>query len=467
MVAIGVLSGQFVSVTGDAMTGDLVLTDGADLHAEDDVFVGDDEVISGDLSVAGVISGPTIDDLEADIADAEAEIAALESQITMINAQIVDLQNADVALDVRLDFIEPTVAALVAVVDLHTTAISTIQGQITTIQGQITALQSAQTTTQADLDTLEANAVLLNPTSGGTYVGNTFTPPPNPAATVPWLRSAVIPYSAGDTNFDVLRIRVIDEFGNTVNAQVWNGNGEGRDRPSARNRVARRTYESTEAVGGSTDQYVQWSSDAAVREPFFGGWGSASPKPGWAEGTRVVSGLQGVSMGGTVNAALAPYNTLTGLIFRGFKAGLGPPAAGTWLLNDVVIDSGGAAWRCTVAGTPGTWTGGSSDFTTITNLNAGLTLGSTPMATSLIENGRAVRMRGFLTVGGVAIPANTVLCRIGAAGHIPVHQVRTGIRYSGGGNRVQITTTGDVSIAVILNPGDDVWADSLTYDLRT
>lgn len=431
MAAIGVLSGQFVLVTGDSMTGDLTLTDGADLHAEDDVFVGDD------LDVAGDITGSTIDAIQA-------EIDALEAQVVLINAQIVDLQAADVALDVRLDSIEPAVASL--------------QGQVTTIQGQITALQTAQ-----------ANAVLLNPTTGGTYVGNTFTVPPNPGATVPWLRSGVIPYSAGDTNFDILRLRALDEFGNTVNTTTWNGNGEGRDRPSSRTRVSRRTYESAEAVGGSTDQYVQWSSDTtnpANREAFFGGWGSASPKPGWAEGTRVVSGLQGVSAGGTVNAALAPYNTLTGLVFRGFKAGLGPPAAGTWLLNDVVIDSGGAAWRCTVAGTPGTWTGGSSDFTTVTNLNAGLSLGSTPCATSLIENGRAVRMRGFLTVGGVAIPANTVIARVGLAGHIPVHQVRTGIRYTGGGNRLQITTAGDISISVILNPADEVWFDSTTYDLR-
>lgn len=461
MVAIGVLSGNFVSVTGDSMTGDLILTSGADLQAQDDIFVGND------LAVAGAITGATITLLENDITGLQAEIDALNLQISLINTQITDLQAADVALDARLDSIEPVVAALVTTVNTHTTQIGVIQGQIATIQGQITTLQSAQAATQAELTALETNVVLLNPSSGGVYNGNTFTVPPDiPASAFPWLRSAVIPYSAGDAHFDVFRIRATDEFGNIVNTNTWNGNGEGRRRPSSRSRVADRVFESAEAVGGSTDQYVQWSSDAAVREPFFGGWGSASPKPGWAEGTRVVSGLQGVSIGGTVNAALAPYNTLTGLIYRGQKAGLGPPAAGTWLLNDVVIDSGGAAWRCTVAGTPGTWTGGSSDFTTVINLNAGLSQGSTPCASSLIENGRAVRMRGFFTVGGVAIPANTVLCRIGIAGHIPLHVVRTGIRYSGGGNRAQVALNGDVSIAVILNPADDVWFDSLTFDLR-
>ena len=34
----------------------------------------------------------------------------------------------------------------------------------------------------------------------------------------------------------------------------------------------------------------------------------------------------------------------------------GAPTAGTHTLNEVAIDSGGSLWRCTVAGTPGTWT---------------------------------------------------------------------------------------------------------------
>lgn len=33
----------------------------------------------------------------------------------------------------------------------------------------------------------------------------------------------------------------------------------------------------------------------------------------------------------------------------------GPPASGTWAKGDLVVDSVGRAWVCTVAGTPGTW----------------------------------------------------------------------------------------------------------------
>jgi hypothetical protein len=34
---------------------------------------------------------------------------------------------------------------------------------------------------------------------------------------------------------------------------------------------------------------------------------------------------------------------------------LGPPAEGTFVLYQLWVDALGAIWRCTVAGTPGTW----------------------------------------------------------------------------------------------------------------
>jgi hypothetical protein len=34
---------------------------------------------------------------------------------------------------------------------------------------------------------------------------------------------------------------------------------------------------------------------------------------------------------------------------------VGPPTVGTYVLNDLWIDSLGSEWRCTVPGTPGTW----------------------------------------------------------------------------------------------------------------
>lgn len=33
----------------------------------------------------------------------------------------------------------------------------------------------------------------------------------------------------------------------------------------------------------------------------------------------------------------------------------GHPTSGTWAVNNVVIDSNGSTWKCTVSGTPGTW----------------------------------------------------------------------------------------------------------------
>jgi hypothetical protein len=54
MAAIGILGGDFVARSGDSMTGDLVLTMGADLQAQDDIFVGDDATITGDIGVSGL-----------------------------------------------------------------------------------------------------------------------------------------------------------------------------------------------------------------------------------------------------------------------------------------------------------------------------------------------------------------------------------------------------------------------------
>ena len=45
------------------------------------------------------------------------------------------------------------------------------------------------------------------------------------------------------------------------------------------------------------------------------------------------------------------------------KATTGAPTTGTWVVGDLAQDSDGVLYRCTVAGTPGTWAlvGASSD----------------------------------------------------------------------------------------------------------
>lgn len=53
-----------------------------------------------------------------------------------------------------------------------------------------------------------------------------------------------------------------------------------------------------------------------------------------------LSGLSGATNGGR---------------FVGFNSSSGSPTTGTFAVNDVIFDSTGTQWVCTVAGTPGTW----------------------------------------------------------------------------------------------------------------
>lgn len=58
---------------------------------------------------------------------------------------------------------------------------------------------------------------------------------------------------------------------------------------------------------------------------------------------------------GTGVAALGAKNGLTNLRFCGYKNTTGAPTTGTWAVGDLVMDSAKVWWRCSVAGTPGTW----------------------------------------------------------------------------------------------------------------
>jgi hypothetical protein len=51
-------------------------------------------------------------------------------------------------------------------------------------------------------------------------------------------------------------------------------------------------------------------------------------------------------------------NSLSPFKLRGLKTTTGAPTSGTWAADDLVIDSSGASWLCTTAGTPGTWSAG-------------------------------------------------------------------------------------------------------------
>jgi hypothetical protein len=309
------------------------------------------------------------------------------------------------------------------------------------------------------------------PLVAGSYVGNEVTPPPGAPNTVGWLFTTPIPHSGGDTNPDFLVVNAIDEFGNTVETFVLNGNGEPRSRPSRRNRIGNRAFESPEAVGYSTGQYVQWSSNptnASNREPYLGGFGSAhATKPGWVEATRVMSALLGTSIGGTVNAALAPYDSLSSFIFRGLKTTAGSPTVGTWAVNDVILDSGGVLYRCTVAGTPGTWVGVGAPGTYV-NMTPGVNMSldaNYPAASRLDRGGDNVRLQGTL-VAGAAIGSGAVIANLTTA-HRPSSALRPKtfiVRTTGGGARGRVVSNGDFTLNAALALNDNVWLDAITFD---
>lgn len=431
------------------------------------------------ISIVGEVAAlaATVDELQEEVTDLAATVATFAGDIA-------DLQTDVTVLQGQVTTLNGQVSALITQVGANTTNIgtlqgqmTTVQGQITTIQGQITTLQGQVTTLITDLDALELAVVYRNPVTGAVYVGNTVTGPDTTGAN-PWLRSTPIPHSAGDNNFDFMRIIVIDEFGNQVQAFVLNGNGEARTRPSTRGRVGFRAFESAEAVGYSTGQFAQISSNptnAANREPYLGAWGTASPKPGWIEGTRVLSGLAGIAAGGTVNAALAPYNTLTAMVFRGFKSTPGAPAAGTWVLNDVILDSIGVFYRCSVAGTPGTWVAdvpSTLNVTSFTGTTASATLISDGaatgapyvLATSYEQSRNRVTMDGAIqNTGGVSIPGGTVLFNVNAL-HAPSAWVQFNERTSTTlSARVTIRPDGSVRLDQAMAAGATVSLDGLNW----
>lgn len=102
-------------------------------------------------------------------------------------------------------------------------------------------------------------------------------------------------------------------------------------------------------------------------------------------------------------------------------------------------------------------------FTNVTNLHASIQQGTAPAGTRIEQSGDVVRMRGFFQATA-AITANQILAR---TAHPPLVAKSMGVRYSGGSARLQIATSGDISMAVALNLNDQVWLDSTTYDLLT
>jgi len=94
---------------------------------------------------------------------------------------------------------------------------------------------------------------------------------------------------------------------------------------------------------------------------------------------------------------------------------------------------------------------------------AGMTQGAKTAATFLIGDGKEVRMRGTLVATGV-VATGSVIGNVNAA-HFPLSSANTQVRYTGGGARFQILANGNVIINAALALNDNVWLDSITYDL--
>lgn len=72
-----------------------------------------------------------------------AEVDALELRMDTAETDIAALEAADVALDARLDILEPQVNALIILTNTHTGQITVLQGDVATLQTQILNIDAA------------------------------------------------------------------------------------------------------------------------------------------------------------------------------------------------------------------------------------------------------------------------------------------------------------------------------------
>lgn len=107
---------------------------------------------------------------------------------------------------------------------------------------------------------------------------------------------------------------------------------------------------------------------------------------------------------------------------------------------------------------------GPTPFVSMAPVHANIILGAIPAASRLERGADAARLRGFLQATGV-VASGAVLANIGTIAHRPLHAISTGVRYTAGSNRLQIAVNGDVTLTAALALNDQVWLDSVTYDL--
>ncbi|MFD6638334.1 hypothetical protein ACFWDN_21235 [Micromonospora chalcea] len=322
-----------------------------------------------------------------------------------------------------------------------------------------------------------AGALLLNPRNAqGVYTGQTIpAPDPSQGQNGPsWFRMQA-QHSPTDDLPDMFQLGSTTSGGAWILTGRYNGNGEGRDSPSGRDRVARRVFEMLESLGGpSRKTFFELStnpSNPALREKLFAAYGTGhASMPGWMVATRVLAGQKGVQAGGN-------HNALSALTFRGRSAAVGAPTAGVWVVGDVVLDAAGYFWLCTVTGEPGTWVGGPGSggggtpnepgptaFVDLT-LGSGMSHGSKRAQVRVERGGDAIRLRGTLTATA-AITSGAVLATL-PAGYRPPLEQATIARYTGGGSKFEISPTGQITYGSAFNVGQSIWLDGLTFDLAS
>lgn len=128
-------------------------------------------------------------------------------------------------------------------------------------------------------------------------------------------------------------------------------------------------------------------------------------------GDTMTGGLAAPTLEASGKNALSPRRNV------GRKTTAAAPTTGTWAVDDEVLDSGGVLWRCTVAGTPGTWMPVSGTIATATQPGDNYTL-------ALADGGTVVEANKATALTITAPPNSAVAFPVGTL--IEVFQLGAG-----------------------------------------